>query len=67
MILVLFSIQKSEDYWTLLAQSTGLDYNTLIQSVRNNPSSAFLMQEISASQLERSKLEAIAKATGEKI
>ncbi|ABY68619.1 penicillin-binding transpeptidase domain-containing protein [Actinobacillus pleuropneumoniae] len=57
---------KSEDYWTLLAQSTGLDYNTLIQSVRNNPSSAFLMQEISASQLERSKLEAIAKATGEK-
>ncbi|WGE31326.1 penicillin-binding transpeptidase domain-containing protein [Actinobacillus genomosp. 2] len=57
---------KSEDYWTLLAQSTGLDYNTLIQLIRNNPSSAFLTQEISAAQFERSKLEALSKITGEK-
>ena len=33
---------KSEDYWTLLARSTGVDYNTLIDNVRNNPNSEFL-------------------------
>ncbi|MDG4952838.1 penicillin-binding transpeptidase domain-containing protein [Actinobacillus equuli] len=57
---------KSENYWTLLAQSTGLDYNSLISTVRNNPHSQFVAQEIAAAQLDRSKMEAIAKAVGEK-
>lgn len=57
---------KSEGYWTLLAESTGLDYNKLIETVRNNPHSQFVMQDIAAAQLDRSKLEAIAKAVGEK-
>ncbi|VEI47253.1 penicillin-binding protein 3 [Actinobacillus equuli] len=58
---------KSENYWTLLAQSTGLDYNSLISTVRNNPHSQFVAQEIAAAQLDRSKMEAIAKAVGENI
>lgn len=57
---------KSERYWTLLAQSTGLDYNKLMTTVRHNPYSQFVAQEIAAAQLERSKFEAIAKVIGEK-
>ncbi|MWQ07674.1 cell division protein FtsI [Glaesserella parasuis] len=57
---------KSEDYWTLLARSTGLDYNQLIQRVRNNPESAFLRLENEYSQLERQKMQELAKALGMK-
>lgn len=57
---------KSEDYWTLLARATGLDYNQLIQRVRNNPESAFLRLENEYSQLERQKMQELAKALGMK-
>ncbi|MDO9934132.1 penicillin-binding transpeptidase domain-containing protein [Glaesserella parasuis] len=57
---------KSEDYWTLLARSTGLDYNQLIQRVRNNPESAFLRLENEYSQLERQKMQELSKALGMK-
>ena len=50
---------KSEDYWTLLAQATGLDYNTLIQRIRNNPNSEFLRLENETAQLESQKMQAL--------
>lgn len=57
---------KSEDYWTLLARATGLDYNQLTQRVRNNPESAFLRLDNEYSQLERQKMQELAKALGMK-
>ena len=57
---------KSEDYWTLLAQATGLDYNTLIQRIRNNPNSEFLRLENETVQLESQKMQALAKTLGMK-
>lgn len=57
---------KSEDYWTLLAQATGLDYNTLIQRIRNNPNSEFLRLENETAQLESQKMQALAKTLGMK-
>ncbi|MDG6470605.1 penicillin-binding transpeptidase domain-containing protein [Glaesserella parasuis] len=53
---------ESEDYWRLLAYSTGLDYNLLIQRVRHNPSSLFLRLEHEYIQLERQKFQELAKA-----
>lgn len=51
---------KSEDYWRLLSKSTGLDYQLLIERVRNNPYSAFLAQERDVSQFENQKIQALA-------
>lgn len=57
---------KSESYWILLAQSTGLDYNELIEKVRNNPNSQFVYKDVEDAHTERTKFEAIAKTIGEK-
>lgn len=57
---------KSEDYWTLLARATALDYNVLIQRIRNNPNSMFLHLENEYAQLERQKMQELAKALGMK-
>lgn len=61
----LFNI-KSEDYWTLLARSSGADYNLLIDKVRNNPQSEFLRLEYESIQKETEKLQALAKQSGKK-
>ncbi|EQA02613.1 penicillin-binding transpeptidase domain-containing protein [Glaesserella parasuis] len=53
---------KNEDYWTLLARATALDYNVLIQRIRNNPNSMFLHLENEYAQLERQKMQELAKA-----
>ncbi|KAE9535468.1 penicillin-binding transpeptidase domain-containing protein [Ursidibacter arcticus] len=53
---------KSEDYWNILAKATGIDYNLLIEKVRNNPSSAFVLADKEAESLEKEKLEALSKA-----
>lgn len=53
---------KNEDYWTLLARATALDYNILIQRIRNNPNSMFLHLENEYAQLERQKMQELAKA-----
>lgn len=53
---------NSEDYWTLLARSTGLDYNTLVEKVRNNPNSEFLQIEADAIALAKEKMQALAKS-----
>lgn len=55
---------KSEGYWTQLAQVTGLDYNTLIEKVRNNPSSAFVRLDNEVAELERKKFQALSKEIG---
>lgn len=57
---------KSEDYWTLLARSSGADYNLLINNVRNNPQSEFLRLEYEAIHKETEKLQALAKQSGKK-
>ena len=57
---------KSEDYWTLLAQSTGLNYSDLIERVRNNPHSAFLAEEREVAQFETQKIQALAESVGQK-
>ncbi|WP_423972953.1 penicillin-binding transpeptidase domain-containing protein [Glaesserella parasuis] len=57
---------KNEDYWTLLARATALDYNVLIQRIRNNPNSMFLYLENEYAQLERQKMQELAKALGMK-
>lgn len=57
----LFNI-KSNDYWALLARATGLDYDTLIATVRNNPYSEFVRAENEAIALEIQKLKALAKS-----
>lgn len=54
---------KSEDYWRLLAESTGLDYQLLIEKVRNNPYSIFLAQEQDMAQFEKQKIQALADIT----
>ncbi|TCT15258.1 peptidoglycan synthetase FtsI [Bibersteinia trehalosi] len=61
----LFNI-KGEDYWTLLARSSGADYNLLIEKVRNNPQSAFLRLEYDVIRRETEKLQALAKQSGKK-
>lgn len=61
----LFNV-KSEDYWTLLARSSGADYNLLIDKVRNNPQSEFLRLEYEAIHNETAKLQALAKQSGKK-
>ncbi|MBV6539962.1 cell division protein FtsI [Ursidibacter maritimus] len=53
---------KSEDYWELLARSTGVDYNLLIEKVRNNPNSAFILADNEIENLEKEKLQALAKS-----
>lgn len=53
---------NSEDYWTLLARASGLDYNTLIERVRNNPNSPFMSLERDFLQFEQEKLQALAKS-----
>ncbi|ANF69978.1 cell division protein FtsI [[Haemophilus] ducreyi] len=62
---VIFDI-ASDGYWHLLAQISGLEYSALVQKVRHNPNSQFVAREVANAQLERSKLEALAKANGEK-
>ncbi|AHG85811.1 Penicillin-binding protein 3 [Bibersteinia trehalosi USDA-ARS-USMARC-190] len=57
---------KSEDYWTLLARSSGADYNLLINNVRNNPQSEFLRLEYESIHKETEKLQALAKQSGKK-
>ncbi|WP_373766949.1 penicillin-binding transpeptidase domain-containing protein [Glaesserella sp.] len=57
---------KSDDYWTLLARSTSLDYNELIDKVRNNPNSPFIQSENMIAQLEREKMQELAKGLGMK-
>ncbi|AHG84690.1 Penicillin-binding protein 3 [Bibersteinia trehalosi USDA-ARS-USMARC-189] len=57
---------KSEDYWTLLARSSGADYNLLINNVRNNPQSEFLRLEYESLHKETEKLQALAKQSGKK-
>lgn len=61
----LFNI-KGEDYWTLLARSSGADYNLLIEKVRNNPQSEFLRLEYDVIRRETEKLQALAKQSGKK-
>ncbi|MDH2998780.1 cell division protein FtsI [Pasteurellaceae bacterium LFhippo2] len=56
------SNSKSEDYWTLLARVSGLDYNELLEKVRNNPNSEFLRLENESAQFERKKMEELAKS-----
>ncbi|AWI50220.1 cell division protein FtsI [Actinobacillus porcitonsillarum] len=56
---------KDGSYWTLLAQTTGLDYNLLIEKVRNNPNSAFIAMETEQANIEREKWKALAKSTGQ--
>lgn len=56
---------KDGNYWTLLAQSTGLDYNLLIEKVRNNPNSAFVAMDTEQANIEREKWKAFAKSTGQ--
>ncbi|HDL5699296.1 TPA: cell division protein FtsI [Mannheimia haemolytica] len=55
---------KSEGYWTQLAQVTGLDYNTLIEKVRNNPNSVFVRLDNEKLTLERQKFQALSKEVG---
>ncbi|WP_409500423.1 penicillin-binding transpeptidase domain-containing protein [Mannheimia glucosida] len=55
---------KSEGYWTQLAQVTGLDYNSLVEKVRNNPSSAFLRLDNENLVRERQKFQALSKEIG---
>ncbi len=55
---------KSEGYWTQLAQVTGLDYNSLIEKVRNNPSSVFLRLDNENLVRERQKFQALSKEIG---
>lgn len=57
---------KSEDYWSLLARSSGVDYNLLNEKVRNNPNSEFLRAEYESIRKETEKLQALAKQTGKK-
>lgn len=52
---------KSEDYWTLLARSANIDYNELINKVRNNANSEFVRLENEAIQKDIEKLKALAK------
>lgn len=61
----LFNV-KSEDYWSLLARSSGVDYNLLVDKVRNNPNSEFLRVEYDFVRKEIEKLQALAKQTGKK-
>ncbi|HGO5853556.1 TPA: penicillin-binding transpeptidase domain-containing protein [Mannheimia haemolytica] len=55
---------KSEGYWTQLAQVTGLDYNKLIEKVRNNPNSVFVRLDDEKLALERQKFQALSKEIG---
>lgn len=55
---------KSEGYWTQLAQVTGLDYNTLLEKVRNNPNSVFVRLDNEKLTLERQKFQALSKEVG---
>lgn len=55
---------KSEGYWTLLAQVTGLDYNALLEKVRNNPYSAFVRLDNETAALERKKIQALSQEIG---
>lgn len=55
---------KSEGYWTQLSQVTGLDYNTLIEKVRNNPNSVFVRLDNENAELERKKFQALSKEIG---
>lgn len=57
---------KSEDYWQLLAKATELDYQTLVEKVRNNPHSVFLRIENENAQLEREKMQELAKSVKQK-
>lgn len=54
----------SEDYWTLLAKATNLDYNALIAKVRNNPNSLFMQLEANAIQFEQEKMQRLSKNVG---
>ncbi|QLB40118.1 MULTISPECIES: penicillin-binding transpeptidase domain-containing protein [Mannheimia] len=56
---------QSEGYWTQLAQVTGLDYNTLIEKVRNNPNSVFVHLDDETAMLEREKFQALSKEIGQ--
>lgn len=51
---------KSDDYWHLLARTSGVDYAEL-SKVRNNPHSEFLQLEYEAIRFETEKLQAMAK------
>lgn len=57
---------KDPSYWTLLAQTTGLDYNLLIEKVKNNPHSTFVQLDNQLGQLEQDKWKALAKSLNEK-
>lgn len=61
----LFNI-KSNDYWQLLAISSGVDYNVLVSKVRDNPHSEFLNLEYADIHKETEKLQMLAKQTGRK-
>lgn len=62
---VLFSLQN-EEYWTLLTRVSGVDYNTLIEKVRNNPKSKFMELESDYIKFEQEKLKALANSLGMK-
>lgn len=62
---VLFSVQN-EEYWTLLTRVSGVDYNTLIDKVRNNPKSKFMELEAHHIKFEQEKLKALANSLGVK-
>ncbi|WP_301099537.1 penicillin-binding transpeptidase domain-containing protein [Otariodibacter sp.] len=49
----------SNEYWSLLAKATGIDYNILIENVRNNKLSKFVALENEASILSKEKIQAL--------
>ncbi|MDP8163050.1 penicillin-binding transpeptidase domain-containing protein [Pasteurella skyensis] len=56
---------KSDKYWTLLSQVTGLDYNLLLTKVHNNPYSEFVRLDKEAAKIEKIKWQALAKNLGQ--
>ncbi|QGM80405.1 penicillin-binding transpeptidase domain-containing protein [Otariodibacter oris] len=52
----------NNEYWSLLAKATGIDYNVLIENVRNNKASQFLALEKEAATVFKEKIEALTKS-----
>ena len=53
---------QAPDYWKLLAEVTGLDYNLLISNVRNNPDSEFVRLDNEQARLEKEKWQKLAES-----
>lgn len=55
---------NDEKYWTLLARVSGIDYNLLIEKVKNNPSSTFVKRDQQAAEEAKLRMETLAKSLG---